>query len=237
MHAFVQQLGDKQVIDRAWRIEQPEAVTGYVLEAPYFGGGVQPQSEGWWNAVLRFVTWAKELPRGLQFNLPFDEQGNDVLELCAAEIAGVTVARGQIVGLRRGSGVVLRDLWLDDVRYVELEDFAVAGDDGMVLVACGMAPLVIATPTPCQIGDWLAPSSERMRDLAPRSTDQDRSGASLQLAVNDTVEIRGIARALSTTARTINLSDWRGDYRTAPPIPDRLIGDEEGTRLVIRKLG
>jgi hypothetical protein len=131
----------------------------------------------------------------------------------------------------------LRDLWLDDLRFVEMDDFAVVGDDGVMIVACGMAPLVIGAPTPCEVEAWLEASQPRMRQVAPPSTDADRVGASLHLEVDDVVEVRGVSRALSTTARTIQFVGWQGDYRTAPPIPDRLLGDEEGTRLVICRLG
>lgn len=233
MHAFVQELEDGKVIDRAWRVEQEHASIGHVMEAPYFTGGTS--DAGWWDAVVRFVTRASDVPRGLRFNLPFDDQGTDVLGLCAAGVAGVTIARGRVVPLLRGTSPVLRDLWLDDVRLTEMHDFAVVGDDGTVIVACGMAPLLIGAPAPCELAEWLASAHERMRELAPRSA--DLSGASLRLEDGDLVEVRGIPRPLSTSARTINLSGWEAGYREAPPIPDRLIGDEDGTRLVIRRLG
>jgi hypothetical protein len=235
MHAFVQEAQKGRVVDRAWRVEQPQPSTGHVLEAPYFGGEPLAATSGWWSALVRALTRASKRMRATKFNLPFDDQGNDVLELCAGDVAGVTITRGEIVRLRSGNNLVLRDLWFDDVRLVEMDDFAVVGDDGVVIVACGMAPLVVTVPSPCEMADWLASSSSRLRELAPPAA--DRVGASLRLEAGDSVEVRGIARALSSTARTIDLSSWHADYRTAPPIPDRLIGDEEGMRLVIRRLG
>ena len=237
MHTFVQEIAEAKVVDRSWRMEETSPSTGHVLEAPYIDGEPDPSSDDWWSTVVRWVTRAHELPHGLRFAFPFDEHGNDALGLFASDVDGVSVARGKIVALESFEEIVLRDFWHEGYRVVEMDDFAVAGDDGIVIVACGIAPLVVAAPKRCAFGEWHAMSDERTRELAPQTLTTEMEGSTLVLAIGDVVEVRGVARPLSRTARTIDLSGWGAGYRTAPPMPDRLIGDEEGTRLILRRFG
>ncbi|MEZ4339489.1 MAG: hypothetical protein R3B82_22935, partial [Sandaracinaceae bacterium] len=141
-----------------------------------------------------------------------------------------------------GSGrAVLEELWVprDEPpwRVVELEDFAVVSDGGVsVIVSCRLAPLTIAPPSKRSVSAHVATLGDRARRLVPDVADEALEGAALTLHTGDRVRVLGTVRPIRASQRAFELAGWGGGYRAAAPRPTAVLGDEDGTRLVIARL-
>lgn len=204
------------------------------------GGSRSPSTRG--GSAVRWV-------------LPFDDAGDDALGLCAEDVPALdghddpigSVRRvvGTVVCLeprRDGDEVVARDLWIEGapaLRLVEVLDFAVQPEYGPpIAVCCAMAPILIAPPTRitprthCEAlspraREWLAPLLERRED-AP--------GTSVRIEAGAQVEVTGVVGEPTMSAARFDVRGRAAPYRGASHGVMLLVGDEPGTRLVLRQL-
>lgn len=226
MHSFVISIEGDEVIEKAHRASDAHPTVGRILEASYLAGET-PRPKDLFSSFMRFIAGDDEI----RFRHPFDEDGRDALGLFRVYEPEVVSIAGTVVSLHEANRIVVRDLWLEKHRVVEADDFLVQGDGDMALVACGMAPLVIAKPE----ARTLEPFSGRTCALLSDDVPPDARGIGFEIAAGDYVEVRGLARSLDASSRVIDLSEWGTGYRVAPRRPDRVIGDEDGMRLIVRK--
>jgi len=183
----------------------------------------------------------------LQVRLPFDEHGDDTLGLFGAEVLaleagdrqsdGIRVVRGKVSSPDRSEGEVFSDFWLLEpsfLRIAQLEDFVVLDEsETPVVVSCGLAPLLVSRPVRAQLGEYLASRTSLAEGLEVPALPADVEGYVLSLSIGDEVEVMGVARTIESSARRGVLEEWAPAYRAAPRPPTLVIGDEDGTRLVI----
>ncbi len=235
-HTFLQELDDRGVLERGRRAEWDGPRRGWVVDAAYLNRTPAP------IGFLRRLWGARPKP-GLRVRLPFDEEGRDTLGLFEANLPelepgavpsdGARVVRGTVSSVSRTEGFVLQDFWLEEPRFfriLQMEDFVVTDEEGEpVVVSAGLAPLVVARPRPATLGDYVEPVS----GLSMPSLPADSRGWSLSVEVGAAVEVLGVARPIETSERRVLFEDWAPAYRQAPRRLERVIGDEDGTRLVI----
>lgn len=216
MHVFVQHLDGKRVRELHWRDDEPRHGVGFVVRSAYF-----PKRRGWWSRIFGGApTW----------QLPFDEDGTDRLGLTQHPVG---LAR-RIVGTVQSdeAELVVRDAWCDAPvpwRAAHAREFLVEPDEGPpVIVSLGLAPLVIA---PCRRAEGFVDQlTPRHRSLVPSRLARDDAEASIvEIRVGDVVEVIGISRPIQQSARRLDRVGYRDAAR-----PYEVIGDEDGTRVVIR---
>lgn len=226
------------MLERGARTEWSSPTTGYVLEAPYLGRG--SPARGFFS---RLFSWRRE-PCLL---LPFDEDGGDALRLFSEGIPalipgdrseeGVRALSGEAALPGNQSGLLIEDFWLTEgtpFRVVELSDFVVAAEE-QVVVWCTLAPLVVTQPARRSVREHLQRLEPQTRKLLPPNLDKDALGWVVRVEAGSRVEVRGVVRPIGSSQHHIELQDWtRGGYRDARRVPNSVIGDEDGTRLVLR---
>lgn len=246
-HAFVQRIVERRVREASWRAEWGAARVGHVVEAAYLRPLSTPSRIGaFWRRLFGGATVAHA-----SFATPFDAAGGDALGLLEAGVphvepddgpeAGVRQIEGAVTPLGGPGRAVLEELWVErdepPWRVVELEDFAVVSDDGVsVVVSCGLAPLTIAPPTSRAVSTHVESLGERALRLVPDRGDGGLEGSALELRTGDRVRVLGTVRPIRQSQRAFELQGWGSGYRSAPPHPTAVLGDEDGTRLVIARL-
>lgn len=221
MHVFVQHLDGKRVRELHWRDDAPRHGEGFVVDSAYFPRA----AHSFWGRMLgrkSAPTWA----------LPFDERGSDVLELCRRPAAGSVRIVGRARAGDRGVGTLVRDAWANEPipwRASTAFDFLVAPEEGPpVIVSLGLSPILIAPPREESHEQVIGNMDARHRSLLPNRA---RSGTAsvVELHTGDLVEVIGVSRPIQKSARRLE----RVGYRDAAP-PCDVIGDEDGTRVVLR---
>lgn len=238
-HTFVQELDGRGLRERGRRAEWDGLREGWVVDAAYL---VRSRS----SPVARW--FRRQPPREvLSVRLPFDEDGHDTLGLFATEAVplehgdrqsdGVRVVRGKVSSPGRAQGAILSDFWSSEpsfFRLTVLEDFVVTDESGApVIVSCGLAPLVVARPWRSTLGEYLERSGPFAAAVPLPSLPQRSEGFALSLELGDEVEVLGVARSITSSSRRTVFEEWAPAYRSAPRPPALVIGDEDGTRLVL----
>lgn len=236
-HGFVQFIEKNRLYEEGLRSEAEEVSRGEILEAAYLE---RTRPRGLFRRLFG---------RGgetLGLRLPFDEEGADVLGLWSPEpLVRETDAPGESV--RRaagralplggvGDGPILRDLWVPErsLRVCEGHDFLLEAEHGPpVVVSYGLAPLVIARPRRCAVVEELGKLHARTVKLAGRHGGGGGEGRVVELVEGDRLEVLGVPKPRTLSARRGALERAGDPYRGYQP-PDLVMGDEEGTRLVLR---
>lgn len=141
----------------------------------------------------------------------------------------------------RGIETLVRDAWSNDPlpwRASVARDFLIAPEDGPpVIVSLGLAPILIAPAHEERreaVISTLDPSHRRL--LPPRFREPDPESADsawvVELRSGDLLEVIGVSRPVQQSTRRLE----RVGYRDAAP-PCDVIGDEDGTRVVLRWIG
>lgn len=236
-HTFVQELDARGLSERGRRAEWEGPRRGWVVDAAYLAR----------STTSLFARWFLHRPKEvLSVRLPFDEQGHDTLGLFATEALplehgdrqsdGVRVVRGKVSSPGRAEGAILSDFWASEpsfLRLTVLEDFVVTDESGTpIIVSCGLAPLVVARPWQITLAEYLARSGPFAEDLPLPELPEDTRGWAISLELDAEVEVLGVARTISTSTRRMVFEESAA-YRSAPRPPTLVIGDEDGTRLVI----
>lgn len=239
-HTFVQELDGRGIRERGRRAEWDGPRHGWVVDATYLVR--RPSAVSWLSRLCRVETREHVAVR-----LPFDETGCDTLGLFATEVPaleqgdqrddGVRVVRGKVSSPGRAQGAILSDFWLEQPRFfrvTQLEDFVVTDGSGEpVIVSCGLAPLVVARPWRSSVEEHLRMNGPFASDIPLPSLPECAEGYALSLELGDEVEVLGVARRLESSSRRMVFDEWAPAYRAAPRRPSLVIGDEDGTRLVI----
>ncbi|MFO0762644.1 MAG: hypothetical protein U0359_39760 [Byssovorax sp.] len=237
-HGFVQILEGERVLERGARADWASPSMGHVLEAPYLGR--RSTARGLFARLFSRRTVPCLLP-------PFGDDGEDVLRLFSKDVPplgpgdrpedGVRALDGEATLPGREGEVVLEDFWLTEdrpFRVVELSDFVVAAGD-QVIVWCTLAPLVVARPARRSVREHLDRLDPRTRRLVPQNLAADAMGWVVRVEAGARVEVRGVPRPIEQSQHHAELEAWtRGGSRDARRVPARVIGDEDGTRLVMR---
>ena len=223
MHVFVQHLDGKRVRELHWRDDELSHGVGFVVRSDYF-----PVAErGLW-------AWLTGRPSEPRWQLPFDEAGADSLRLTTRIPEGCRRITGRISAA--ATETLVRDAWSNDPapwRVSEACDFIVAPEVGpAMVVSLGLAPIVIAPPRLEQCGDVIASLAPRHLRLLPKWL-EPASGTSsrVELRAGDLVEVIGVSRPVRESSRRLD----RVGYRDGPQ-PRDVIGDDDGTRVVLRLL-
>lgn len=240
-HTFVQELDGRGLRERGRRAEWDGPRKGWVVDAVYLERSRSHSS--------LFARWFQRepAPEILSVRLPFDEAGHDTLGLFATETLplehgdrqsdGVRVVRGKVSSPGRERGAILSDFWSSDpglLRVTVLEDFVVTDESATpVIVSCGLAPLVVARPRRSTLEEYLAQSGPFAEDVPLPSLPEGTAGFALSLELGDEVEVLGVARSIASSSRRMVFEQWSPAYRSAPRPPSLVIGDEDGTRLVL----
>jgi len=254
IHVFVQRIEGARVVEQAQRADASLANTGYVLEAPYFEVSdslismVTSAPSGWWGRVQRWLTGSgnsKEPAQG-RFILPFGPEGKDALGLFDGDVptvrphdtpkVGIRSAKGRAVIMHGSDPVLFHDLWVEDEgwRVAQGQDFAlVNGDSTVVLVSCGLAPLIVAPPRRMRVAEHVATWTPRLHALHPNPA-PDTQGWTVEVREGDEVEVLGVVRPVQSSQRSFRFDSVSAPYRALPSRPNQVLGDEDGTRLVIR---
>jgi len=230
-HSFVQTLESGRVVERGFRTDWPNPTLGYVLDAPYLGSRAEGRG---------FFSWFSRRRESCLVP-PFGGEGEDALRLFATEHADPSSELTEISGCARipgdDAGVLLEDFWLTsgkNCRILELSDFVVEADVATV-VWCTLAPLVVAKPVWRTLADQLERLHPRTRRLVPESLDPRSEGLALRVEAGVQLELRGVTRPVDQSTHALDLTEWsRLGYREARLGPRRVLGDEDGTRLVMR---
>lgn len=226
------------MLERGVRADWTSPSMGYVLEAPYLGR--RSTARGFFARLFSTRTRPCLLP-------PFGEDGGDALRLFSDDVAalapgdrpegGVRALGGEARLPGNEGGLLLEDFWLTEdrpFRVVELSDFVVAAGE-QVVVWCTLAPLVIAPPIRRSVREHLERLDPRTRRLVPGNLDSDALGWVVRVEAGARVELRGVPRPIEESQHHAELEAWtRVGYRDARRAPVRVIGDEDGTRLVMR---
>jgi hypothetical protein len=237
-HAFVQTLEGGRVLERGARADWTNPSMGYVLEAPYLGH--RTAARGFFARLFSTRTERCLMP-------PFGEDGGDVLRLFAEDVPALATGDRPEDGVRAIGGearlpghegsLLLEDFWLTEdrpFRVVELSDFVVAEGE-QVVVWCTLAPLVVARPIRRSVREHLERLEPRTRRLVPQNLAADALGWVVRVEAGARVELRGVPRPIGQSQHQVELEAWtRVGYRDARRAPARVIGDEDGTRLVMR---
>ena len=231
----------RRIEERHQRAEDGTYAIGTIEQAAYVG-----VAGGWLAHLNRLLTRRPEQFEAV-LRRPFDAEGRDVISLLAAppptlgpaEERGDEARRvvGRVSRLAGGPAVVVEDAWFGAEegtwRVTEGVDFVVdRGPGDAIVVSFGLAPLVIGKPEPVDLAAHLPTLTSETRRFVPAYLATGGTGERLRVTVGDTVEVWGVCRGLSESRRAFDLGGRSGDYRTAPR-PARVIGDEDGTRLVI----
>ena len=184
------------------------------------------------------LAWIMGRSSELRWQLPFDVEGVDSLQLTARIPDGCERLVGRI-SAADSSGALVRDAWSNEPapwRVSEACDFILVPDDDRgqrIVVSLGLAPIVIARPR-------VEPSDAVIESLHPRHVrllpawlaDATEGTSSLvELCAGDRVEVIGVSRPIEESGRRLA----RVGYRDAAQ-PRKVIGDEDGTRVVLRKI-
>jgi hypothetical protein len=243
-HGFVQVPDGRRIEERHLRAEDSTHGVGHIEQAPYMNV-VRPS---WWTRAAARVTRRAVFEEAWLLRT-FDTTGGDALGLLAAppldlgpdedRTEAPRRVAGRVARLEPGpSAVVLDDAWFDTDaetwRVAEGVDFVIErGRNDAVVVSFGLAPLVVACPEPVERVPFLDSLTAETRRMIPADRTTGGTGDRLRISIGDDVEVWGVCRGLSDSRRTFSLG---GDYRTAPR-PARVVGDEDGTRLVIVRTG
>lgn len=247
-HVFLQHADARGLATLDQRSDHAWADSGLVEEARY----VRWLRRGLLARLFGGSKRARQ-PEELRFVLPFDAAGADVLALCDEPpwldgdddpVGSLRRVRGTITCLEprsRGDDVVLRDLWLDRppvLRLVESLDFAVLPASGPpVAVCCAMAPLVLAPPEVTALDSFAAELGARAAGVLRGHT----PGRGLEPAVcvrlcqGDSVEAIGVVCDPATCRQRFDTTARSAPYRGAPTSIQLIVGDQPGTRLVVRR--
>lgn len=259
-HVFIQYASGHRLVVRDWRGDAESATGGTVEQASYLrdaAGGDGPSGTGWWD---RFVRWWRSGPEGgigvptLRFALPFDANGRDTLGLVDPAtgtldgaddpLGSVRRVEGKVVCLlprQPGDEVVMRDAWIEQPpvwRMVDGIDFAVQPTEGPpVAVCCAMAPLLIAAPTTRTVREHLGEDA-RLREVTAgvRHARDDAQATCVEIREGDRVEALGVVCEPRASVRRFDVVGRSAPYRGDARLISLIIGDEPGTRLVLRKL-
>lgn len=233
-HAFFQQLLDDGLEERHCRGDARAVGTGVVEQAVYL--------ERWSSFWSRWLPW-RAAESALRVKAPFDAHGRDVLGLMATPLqpaeGGEGMARytGLVRSIDGSKGEVFRDLWVQEPTFWRLcqgVDFVLdRAGESPVLVSFGLAPLVVSLPVRVQVREELRRFADRTLTLKPSHL-AGEAGALVTLSVGDEVEVRGVSKGLERSRRVFDASGWQSAYRGEPG-PIHVIGDEDGTRLVIHR--
>lgn len=233
-HAFVQRLAGDRLEEVGVRREADGASRGWVVEAAYLGWSSPPRFP---FSLFAPLFGARPTRR---VHLPFDDDGGDALGLlCRSTSAGVSRVAGRVEALEARDSVI-DDYWLVDpfCRVVEMDDFVVIPERGApIVVACGLAPLVIAAPRRSEFGSeraHLHVDTLRLLDGVPAD---DEDLLALSVMAGATVEVVGVERELEHSVRRDALAPATSAYRHRAERPLQVIGDEDGTRLIVRVCG
>lgn len=235
-HTFVQELDVRGLAERGRRAEWDGPRRGWVVDAAYLAR----------SPTSFFARWFGRSKELVSVRPPFDEHGHDTLGLFATEALplehgdrqsdGVRVVRGKVSSPGRVEGAVLSDFWVSEpefFRLTVLEDFVVTDESGTpIIVSCGLAPLVVARPWRSTLGEYLARNGPFAEDLAIPQLPEETEGWALSLELDAEVEVLGVARSIDTSARR-TVFEESAAYRSGPRRPGLVIGDEDGTRLVL----
>jgi hypothetical protein len=232
-HAFVQTLDGDRLLEHGLRSDAGEPRRGWVVDAAYLG----------WSASQR-LPWRLFAPLfGIEparrVRLPFTETGDDALGLLSGPLAeGNARVVGKVEALGPRSSV-LDDVWLIEpfCRVVELDDFVVIPEPGEpVVISCGLAPLLIAPPARRDLAVHRETLSSRTLGMLPKSLPLEGELLSLSVRAGMRIEVVGVARELSASVRRAALEPATSAYRARAERSLAMIGDEDGTRLVLRVL-
>jgi len=235
-HGFVQFVEKNRLYEEGLRSEAEQVSRGEILEAAYLE---RARPRGLFRRIFG-------LPgETLGLRLPFDEEGADTLGLWSAEplvsetdAPGESVRRavGRACPLGGGDGPILRDLWVPErsLRVCEGYDFLLeTGRGPPVVISYGLAPLVIARPRRCAMLEELGRLHARTARLAGRHGPVGGKGWAVELMEGDRLEVLGVPRPRRLSARLGALERGGDPFRGYRP-PDLVIGDEDGTRLVLK---
>lgn len=232
-HAFVQTLDADRLLEVGLRADAESASRGWVVDAAYLG----------WSATQRFP-WRLFAPLfgvkpARRVHLPFTEDGDDALGLFeTAPGDGIVCVSGEVESVAADPRV-LDDLWVAEpfCRIVEMNDFVVIDATGEpVVVSCGLAPLVVGKPEPGHFGARVDALDRRTLPIVPHDVPPEAETLALSVSAGMRVEVLGVVRALETSIRREALEPAGAAYRGRAQRPLSVIGDEDGTRLVLRVL-
>jgi hypothetical protein len=241
-HGFVQVPVGRQIEERHLRAEDTTYRVGKIEQAAYVD-----VREASWLARLGARLARRPARTTARLLRPFDEDGRDALSLLASpppelgpeEDRGEEPRRvaGRVSRLGGTSPVVVEDAWFGrderTWRVTEGVDFVIErGRGDAVVVSFGLAPLVVARAEPTPLLPHLDTLTPETRRLVPSDLVAPGAGARIRISVGDEVEVWGVCRGLSDSRRVFDFAGRSMDYRTAPK-PARVVGDEDGTRLVI----
>ncbi len=237
-HVFFQRGTSAGLSTLDQRSESAAGLAGLVQQASYLK--LKPKPSSSW--LQRWLPWLFppdiDVPSesDAAFVLPFDTDGNDVLDLCdmdvppldgtADSIGEIRRATGKIVCLEprsAGDTVVLRDFWQDAApvwRIVETLDFGVVPQDGSpVAVCCAMAPLTIAPPSPCSVAELVELLGSRATSvLGPYVRGREAAaGSLLELREGDTVEVTGVVSEPKASVKRFDVVGREARVPRRPP--------------------
>lgn len=262
-HLFVQRAQGERLFERDLRAEHDEPEHGFVASAQYFEHhfALGHDLRGWFE---RLKDWFRDAPHAavsdtgkVRLLPPFDPQRKDVFGYFAGElpplldgvddpIHSVRLGRGTIVPLHprsRGDDVVLRDYWATDApawRLTDMLDFGLQTDRrAPIAVCCAQCPLVIADP---ETGVF----DQELSQLDPRAAEQceldkiawrGRAVTKCTLREGDVIDVLGVVWDPDRCRSRFDVLGRGGPFRSAGVEPVRFVlGDERGTRMVIRKV-
>ena len=230
-HSFVQTLDGERLLEMSFRADAESPNRGWVIDAAYLA----------WSGPHRFP-WKLFAPLfgvrpARRVLLPFTDDGGDALGLLdRAPDAGVVRVVGEVAPLE-GRSSVLDDLWVAEpfCRIVELDDFVVIDSQGQpVIVSCGLAPLLIGKPERSELAAHRERLDARTLAMLPDDMPADAEALALSVAPGMRVEVLGMVRELAVSARRATLEPASAPYRARVTRSLSVIGDEDGTRLVLR---
>lgn len=212
---------------------------GFVEEAPYLGRAQPSWFEGLFGAVPRVALKPPFGARGEDVLGVFDERA-EVLDGDDDPFGSIRRASGRVVCLaprERGDEVVLRDLWLEDVRVLDSIHFALETDGrAPIAIAFAQMPLVIGVPRADALDTFLGASSHPASTSVLRDTGEPaaRSGLCVELREGDHIEVLGQAWDPDRCDRRFDLEGRTTSYRERQQPIQLVLGDAPGLRMVIR---
>lgn len=255
-HLFVQRAQGERLFEMDLRAEHEEPDHGFVAQAQYFE---YKRSELSWLDTVRswFGMSSRVNSNGVHLLPPFDAARRDVFGFFEGQLpplldgvddplGSVRLARGTIVSLSprsAGDDVVLRDYWACDDpawRLTDIIDFGLQTNSALPMaVCCAQCPLVIADEEPGVFDEELSllhPHATNKCELAKVAW-RGRSVKKCTLRAGDKVEVLGVVWDPERCRSRFDVVGRGGPFRSAGSEPIRLVlGDERGTRMVIRKV-